>query len=155
MESELPADEAQVRRELGALPRLVSGLGDRPVSAATTLVLTRFGLRGPWDLLQTYRDFQEIEPALRRRAPEGLLKAAFLLESPRSCFSLSLWSSETAIARFGADGDTHTRAARRVFPRLQFAERRPELWSTKWRLIAVSRNLNWAGVPIVPGVGKP
>ena len=143
-------EDGQARRELLALPRLVNQLGDRPVGGSTTLVLTRFGVRRPGDLLQTYLDFKDIQPSLKL-TPEGLLKAAFLLESPRSCFSLSLWASEAAIARFGAEAEAHTRAARRVFPRLRFSGRRPELWSTKWRLTSVSHNLNWDGAPIVPG----
>jgi hypothetical protein len=36
-------------------------------------------------------------------------------------------------------------AARDLFGRLAFnAHLGPELWSTKWRLVAVSNNLNWA-----------
>jgi hypothetical protein len=112
-------------------------------------------LRGPADLLLTYRDFHTVEADLLRRKPEGLLKTAFLVDSSRSCFSLSVWASETAIARFGADADAHTRVARGVFPRLRFVEHRPELWSTKWRLTAVSGNLNWAGATVVPRAGEP
>jgi hypothetical protein len=40
----------------------------------------------------------------------------------------------------------HIEAARRVFGRLSYEpERGPELWSTKWRLVSVTNNLNWDG----------
>lgn len=118
--------------------------GDRPVDVPVVCVLTRFGLRSARDLMPTYRDYRRIMREVARSQPAGLLRSAFLVENPTTCYSLSFWSGEDAIAHFGTDIGEHVSAARRAFGRLRFdAERGPELWSTKWRLTSVSNNLNW------------
>jgi hypothetical protein len=58
--------------------------------------------------------------------------------------TLSIWESAESIPRFGTTVPSHIDAARSGFAVLAFApDRGPELWSTKWRLAAVSNNLNW------------
>lgn len=106
-------------------------------------VLTRFGLRSSADLLPTYRDYRRVVRQARELAP-GLLETAFLIGGPSACFSLSFWRNAQAIPQFGTDVDQHVIAGNNVMRRLaRAAGDRPELWSTKWRLVEVSNNLDW------------
>jgi hypothetical protein len=119
--------------------------GEQPVDVPVICVITRFGLRSAWYLLPTYLDFRRVVRQARRSATPGLLRAAFLVENPRTCYSLSVWTELNAIPRFGGTVHSHVDAARRVIGRVAFTPGRgPELWSTKWRLAAVSNNLNWS-----------
>jgi hypothetical protein len=94
-------------------------------------------------LLPTYLDYRRLLRDAQELSPPGLLHSAFLVESPRSCINMSVWSTEPF---FSAAVPSHVDAANRVFGRLQFdADRGPELWSTGWRLETVSNNLNWRG----------
>lgn len=80
----------------------------------------------------------------QRLGTSGLLRNAFLFENPTTWYSLSIWAERDAILSFGTHVVSHVAAARKVFPRLAFeGDRGPELWSTKWRLVSVSNNLNW------------
>jgi hypothetical protein len=66
------------------------------------------------------------------------------IESPTACYSLSLWSNWDAIPRFGTNVPYHVRAGNRIFGRLAITKERGfEIWSTKWKLVSVSNNLNW------------
>lgn len=63
-----------------------------------------------------------------------------------TCYSLSIWESQDAIPGFGTNVPFHVTAARRMLGRLAVdSDQRPELWSTKWRLMSVSNNLSWDG----------
>lgn len=116
--------------------------GDHPVDAPITCVLTRFGLRHAHHLPPTYKAYRRLTTEVRRQSPPGLLRSAFLLENPSTCWSVSIWSGPP---EFSAAVPQHVDAARDVFGRLSIDEERgPELWSTKWRLASVSNNLNWA-----------
>lgn len=129
-------------------PRIEQGLpfaGDYVVDSPMVAVLTRFGLRRPWHLAQTYLAYRWLMRRVRRTAPGGLLKAVFLVENSTTCWSLSLWADESAIPHFGTSILEHVAVARDVFGRLRFSNDRPEIWSTKWRLSRVSNNLNWDG----------
>jgi hypothetical protein len=118
--------------------------GDNPVDAPVTCVITRFGLRGAGQLLPTYLDFRKVAEEARAVATPGLLRSAFLIENSRACYSLSVWAEQSAIPAFGGNVPSHVDAARRVIGRLAHdQERGLELWSTKWRLVSVSNNLNW------------
>jgi hypothetical protein len=118
--------------------------GETHVDSSIVCVLTRFGLASPRHLLPTYRDYRTITQQIARSEPPGLLKSAFLFEGLSACYSLSLWDGPDAWGYFGTDVLEHVDAARRVLGRLAFEpERGPELWSTKWRLVSVSHNLNW------------
>jgi hypothetical protein len=118
--------------------------GDHPVDVPIVCVITRFGLRGARHLLPTRLDYRGVLEEAHRTATPGLLRAAFLVESSKACYSLSLWNEPDAIPRFGSNVPSHVDAARRVLGRLAFEpDRGPELWSTKWQLVSVSNNLNW------------
>ena len=118
--------------------------GDHPVDTPLVCVITRFGLRGARYLLPTYLDFQHVIRQAEAAHTPGLLRSAFLIENPTTCYSLSIWASWAAIPRFGVSVSYHVDAARRIFGRVAFdKDRGPEIWSTKWRLGTVSNNLNW------------
>ncbi|HEX8083311.1 MAG TPA: hypothetical protein VF529_03410 [Solirubrobacteraceae bacterium] len=118
-------------------PRAVSA--DPPVFCA----LTRFGLRSPRHLLTLRRQFSTVAGDAERRGVPGLLRSAFLVENASTCYSLSIWSGEPYIS---ALVPSHIDAANGVFGKLALDETRgPELWSTQWKLVTVSNNLNWDG----------
>lgn len=118
--------------------------GDHPVDVPIVCVITRFGLRSARYLLPTYLDYRRVLKQAKATQTPGLLRAAFLIENPTTCYSLSLWSSWEAIPPFGTNVPYHVTAARKVFDRVSFAkERGPEIWSIKLRLNTVSNNLNW------------
>ena len=113
------------------------------VETTIVCVLTRFALRRPWHLVQTYLAYRWLMRRVRRKKPSGLLRSSFLVENLTTCFSLSIWADESAIPRFGTALDEHVEVARSVFGRLRFRSQRPEIWSTRWRLSELSNNLNW------------
>lgn len=120
------------------------------VESETVAVLTRFGLRRRWHLLQTYLAYRWLLQRVRRTAPDGLLNSVFLVENATTCWSLSLWANESAIPHFGTSVMDHVSVARDVFGRLRFHNGYPEIWSTKWRLHRASNNLNWKGCDLGP-----
>lgn len=124
----------------------------RAVPAPVTCVMTRFGLRSPRHLLPSYLDYRRV---VRQAADSpGLLRAAFLVDSPASWLSLSIWAEPDAIPVFGTNVTRHIDAAGKVFGRLAFDPARgPELWSTTWRLESVSDNRNWGDLDLGEGVG--
>lgn len=128
--------------------------GDHLVRSDIVCQITRFGLRRPFDLVRTYLDFRRT----RRRARHvpGFLCATFVLEDARTCYTLSLWRDLRAIADFGTSTPEHLAAARQVMGRLRFQrDRGPELWSTKWRLLSVSSNLNWGSLDLRSRLESP
>lgn len=103
-------------------------------------VLTRFGLKSPLDLIPLYREYGRVLRSTRRSGTPGLLKSAFLVERPTACFGLSIWTEKEAIALFGTNVLAHVEAGNSVFRRLLVDDDgRAELWSTKWRLLGVTR----------------
>ncbi len=119
--------------------------GDHPVDSSVVCVITRFGVKGLLALLRTYLDYRRIAAEAHQAGVSGLIRSAFLLEGPRTCYVVSLWSSYSAIPYFGTRAPSHVTAARSAFGRFRRAAKGgPELWSTKWRLTSVSNNLSWS-----------
>lgn len=107
-------------------------------------VLTRFRLRSPLWLIPTYLDYRRIARAARNT--DGLIREAFLIENPVTCYSLSIWSGTAAIGRFGTEAQAHLDAARRMNRRARSAGAgKREIWSLRWRLEMASHNVNWRG----------
>lgn len=89
--------------------------------------------------------------AARRRQVPGLLKATFLIEDPRTCYSVSVWDREPVFSAFVQE---HIDAVNKVFAHLAYDEARgPELWSTTWRLDGISHNQQWDDLDIISRVG--
>jgi hypothetical protein len=121
----------------------VAEVGERVIDVPIMCAITRFGLRSPRLLISTLRDYQRVLGNVRDPESFGFLKSAFLIENPTTCYTFSIWS---AFPMFSPNVAGHIEAARRVFGRLSYEpERGPELWSTKWRLVSVTNNLNWDG----------
>lgn len=127
--------------------RPISGSGFERVDATVSCVLTRFRLRSALWLLPFYLEYRRV----RREASQvgGLLSAVFMVENPRTCYSLSLWNDDHAIVDFGTRVRSHVSAANQAFGRTYRRDLRgSEICSTQWRLWAVSNNLAWDGLDL-------
>ncbi len=108
--------------------------------------ITRFGLTSARHLLPMYRDYRRVAREAEATGVPGLLRSAFLVENPRTCYTLSLWSEPPT---FSADVPGHIDAARRGFGRVSVLPGSgAELWSTKWKLVSVTNNLRWPGLDL-------
>lgn len=123
------------------------------VDSSVVCVLTRFALRRPWHLLQTYLAYRWLIRRMESKRQAGLLKSAFLVEGLTTCYSLSIWADDSTIPRFGTAVEEHVTVAREVFGRLKIRNRRAEIWSSKWRLAETSNNLNWNGFDLHDALG--
>lgn len=109
-------------------------------------LITRFQLRSAFLLPLFYWAFRKVR-ADASRLP-GLVTTSFLVESPRVCFTLSLWTSDQAIREFNTLV-THVQAARWSMQHVYSTQsRRAELCSLHWHLWAASRNRRWGNVDI-------
>jgi hypothetical protein len=128
----------------------ISGAGYERVDTKVTCVITRFQLRSFWDLIRLHRIYRRVRREARQRC-SGLLHAGFLVEGPRTFYSFTLWKDEAAIVEFGTVVESHIRYAGRGLGATYRPElERPEVWSTQWKLAAISDNLNWEGVDVRP-----
>ncbi len=127
-------------------------VGDHWTDGPEVCVITRFHVRWPWHLVATWLDYRAIRKQAREcSAHGGLIRTAFLIENLHTCYSLSVWSSYAAIPQFGTDVNQHVHAGNRMMGRLAWsARRRPDMWSTKWKLLSTSHNLEWADVDGTP-----
>jgi hypothetical protein len=127
-----------------------SSAGYGVVSSDATCVITRFQLRSAWDLVRLYLLYRRVRRDARQRCA-GLLHAGFLVEGLHTFYSFTLWKDDAAIVEFGTVVDSHIRIASRGLRATFRPDRqRPEIWSTQWKLSAVSENLNWEGVELSP-----
>jgi len=86
-----------------------------------------------------YLTYRTIRRDLRCTPMEGLVRYVFLMEGVRACYTLSIWESDDAIARFG-NLVSHVSAARRS---KRYCS---HVWSAYWQLDALSRHSNsWPG----------
>lgn len=119
-----------------------TGAGYRRLETDVSCVLTRLHLRSVWSLPWMWLAYLRIR--WEARQVRGLLRTAFLVAGPRTCFVLSIWADDRAIKEFGTRVETHVQAARLSFRRTFNKKRqRAEVWSTQWRLAGVSNNLQW------------
>jgi hypothetical protein len=125
----------------------ISGAAFARVDSTVSCVLTRFRLRSCLSLVTFYLRFRHVRNEARK--VRGLLQAVFLVEDPHTCYTLSLWKEDRAIAEFGPLR-SHIRAANSAFgPTYRKELSRAEIWSVQFRLWAVSsHNLNWEGLDL-------
>jgi len=98
-------------------------------------VTTRFRVRTPWQLFGLYRAYRRMRGDLR--AAPGLVRYAFLIESPTVCCTLSVWASHAAMEQFSSTSNHPVRYAKQVCL---------EIWSTYWDLDALSKYASaWDG----------
>ncbi len=120
----------------------VTGAHYERVDSNVACVFTRFRLRHVWSLPFFYLAFRRV----RRHSAgiEGLLRASFLIEGPRTCCTLSIWRDDRAIIDFSTHVRAHIDAANWAFgATFRRDAQRPEIFSVQWRLWGVSNNLNW------------
>jgi len=107
-------------------------------------VMTRFQLSHVRHLVSMYVALRAMRADLD--AAPGLVRYAFLVEGPRTCYTLSIWESETALERF-ANVRSHIAALRRAQRWCH------DIWSGYWHLDAVSRSAHeWPGQPPWPAL---
>jgi hypothetical protein len=132
-----------------------SGAGYERVGSDVTCVMTRFQLRSAWDLVRLLRLYRRVRRDARQRC-SGLLHAGFLVEGLRTFYSFTLWRDDAAILEFGTVVESHIRiAGHGLRATFRTDVERPEIWSTQWKLAAVSENLNWEGVDLRPLMTTP
>jgi hypothetical protein len=131
------------------------GTGYKLVETATSCVLTRFRVRSIWSVLQLYRSYRRVRA--EAVGADGLITSLFLMEGPRTCYTLSLWRDERAILEFNSRTHAHIVAANRSFRQVKIDSTGPLIWSAQFRLSAVSpHNLRWEGVDVLLGDrGRP
>jgi len=126
------------------------GTGYERVNCEISSVLTRFRLRSALALPLFYLAFRRIR---KHACVPGLLKVVFMVESPRTCYTLSIWLNDLAIAEFNKQ-IIHIAMANWSFRHIyRFNRGYPELWSTQWKLFAVSQNLKWDGFTLRDIIG--
>ena len=130
----------------------LSGASFARMDSSVSCVLTRFRLRSRWSLIPFYLSFRRVCAA--SSGVSGLLKAAFLIEDLRTCYTLSLWENDWAIVEFGSV-QAHVKAANRAFGATYSKEKnRAEIWSAQFRLWAVScHNLRRDGLDLKAVLG--
>lgn len=114
------------------------------VDAPLYCVLTRIQLRHLWALPSMIHLYRQVRCDARKI--RSLKRCALLVENVRTFFILSIWEGEDGFLEFGTHVMPHLTAARRGLAKADAAERgsrRPAIWSTEWRVRAVSHNLNW------------
>lgn len=105
-------------------------------------VTTRFRLKHFWMLWPMYLTYRRMRRDLNQ-AP-GLIRYAFLVQSPVACCTLSLWESEADLVTF-SNVPNHVNAVRSA----KYWCR--DIWSAYWRIDAISKYASqWQG----PGQGQ-
>lgn len=133
------------RPHAGTAPRHRRWRGGELVDVPIMCSLTRFGLKSSRLLPTMMRDYRRVVKSAEEADPQsfGLLKSAFLIENPSTCYSLSIWSGDPS---FSAHVPRHVQVANKTLARLSYEDGRgPELWTTRWHLASVTNNLNWDG----------
>lgn len=111
-------------------------------------VITQLGYRHPFDLLRSYLRYRRL--AVKAARVPGLLSTSFLIESPRTCYTLSIWKDLHSIAQFGTLVEDHPPAVREAIGRLRWSKQGPETWSAKLMPITLHERL---GKPVGPAIG--
>jgi hypothetical protein len=103
--------------------------------------ITRVEVRWPWMLVSARVRFRQV----RRQSHQipGLLRSLFLVESPRTFLILSVWHREEGLLQFATSITTHHHAIRKMMRNARIVDGYPAIWSTQWKVWAVSNNLNW------------
>lgn len=107
-------------------------------------ITTRFRLKHTWCLAPMYLAYWRMRRTLR--TTPGLIRFAFLLQSPVVCYTFSIWESEAALVEF-SNVPEHLHAVRHA---PQLCRR---IWSAYWRVDGVSKHARqWQGYPSWPSL---
>ena len=105
-------------------------------------VTTRFRLKHFWQLIPMWFLYRRLQRGLKI-AP-GLMRHAFVLESPLVLYTFSIWESNEAIVRYTNDV-SHIYALRKSKQMCQ------DIWSAYWTISAMSKfALSWPGIKAWP-----
>lgn len=105
-------------------------------------VTTRFRLKYFWQLIPMYLFYKGLRQDLQ--AAPGLIRYAFLFQSPLVCYTFSIWESEKAVMTF-SNVPKHIHALRYAHQLCR------EIWSAYWHIDAFSRSANqWQGSTLWP-----
>jgi hypothetical protein len=105
-------------------------------------VTTRFHLRYFWQLIPMYFLYRTMVSDLQTAS--GLIRYAFLVESPWVCYTFSIWETQQYLEKF-SNNSHHIHAVRRA---KKFCQ---GIWSAYWRFDAISKYANlWSGSPTWP-----
>lgn len=100
-------------------------------------VTTRFRLKYFWQLFPLYLTYWRMQQDLK--VAPGLIRHAFLFESPRAFCTFSVWESEEAIKIF-SNVSSHIAVVRKSKRMCQ------AIWSAYWSLDAISKHAStWPG----------
>lgn len=123
------------------------GTGYTEVASEVSCVLTRFRVRSAWSIVRFYLAYRKIKRSASRA--DGLIATLFLIEDPRTYYTLSLWRDAEALLEFNTRSYAHISAANGCFGHLKFGPTGAELWSAQFQLCAISpHNLRWPGVDL-------
>lgn len=127
--------------------------GERLVETPIVCAFTRFHMTSPLHLPVSFREYRRVLARASSRDESGLLHADFLFSGPRTWFSFSVWRDYDAIPEFNSRTPEHAVAAGRAFARAARIDGAPQIWSTKWRLLSVTNNLEWEGFDLAGALG--
>src|SRR5262245_61366460 len=96
-------------RELPSTAPTARGTSFARTDSSVSCVLTRFRLRSIWAMAPFYLRFRSVQREARQVS--GLIKALFLIEDLRTCYTLSLWRDDAAILSFNSCVPSHIHAA--------------------------------------------
>ncbi len=100
-------------------------------------VTTRFHLKHSWQIILMYLSYRRLRRELNTTS--GLIRYAFLLQSPLVCYTFSIWESELASMQF-SNTACHVSAARYSIRICR------NIWSATWHVETVSKFANqWPG----------
>jgi hypothetical protein len=117
----------------------------RDIDSSVLCVITRFELKSRWAVLRTFLLFRRVRR--EARSVEGSIASLFVVERPRTCFTISLWRDADSILRFNSEAYAHVQAANFCFRDLVRDESGVRLWSGEFRLCAMSpHNFRWTGI---------
>lgn len=124
----------------GSQPRRRSPSTYELVDSTVSCVLTRVHLRRPWTMLRMWWLYRQVR--VQSRDVPGLRVMRFLVEAPSTFVILSIWDDDASFLDFGTVVTSHPPAVREALRR-SAGGRQLEVWSTEWRLHAVSNNIEW------------
>lgn len=113
----------------------------KPVEASLYCHVTRIRLRSIRSLPIVWRSYVDIQRQARQ-IPQ-IKRCVFLLQDLRTFFILSIWEGDDGFIDFGTRVGRHGKAIARTFPRIALHNGKPEVWSTQWKIRAVSKSMNW------------
>ncbi len=113
-------------------------------------VLTRIRLRHFWALPLAIWMYLRVRRQAHRVSQ--LKQSCLLIENLHTFLILSVWDGEAGFRDFGTWVTSHVAAAHWTFSNVNVRNGKYEVWSTQWRLWAISNNLSWDDFEVWSGL---